>query len=264
MESPENQENQVVAEVTTPVVPTVATEQPEAAPAAVPALRTTGDVLSVYANADSFAHGQRIAKALSASTMIPKEYQGNIPNCLVALEMANRMNLSPAVVMQNLDIIHNRPSWKSTFIISSINTCGKFFGLRFAYSGENDNRSCYAYARSREDGEVISGPPISIATAKKQGWYGKNGSKWPDMPELMLSYRAATFFGRLYAPELLNGMPTVEETIDIGFDVVGSNSAALRKGQLNAKLSGKPAQPAVQYEATDAEVLDNDNNELGI
>jgi len=35
------------------------------------------------------------------------------------------------------------------------------------------------------------------------------------MPELMLKYRAAAFFGRLYAPEVLMGMQTSEEVIDI-------------------------------------------------
>ncbi len=33
----------------------------------------------------AFDHAQRVAKALSASTMIPKDYQNNIPNTLVAL-----------------------------------------------------------------------------------------------------------------------------------------------------------------------------------
>ena len=36
------------------------------------------------------------------------------------------------------------------------------------------------------------------------------------MPELMLHYRAASFFGGLYAPEVLMGMQTTEEVNDIG------------------------------------------------
>ena len=35
------------------------------------------------------------------------------------------------------------------------------------------------------------------------------------MPDLMLRYRAATFFGRLYAPDLLMGMQTADESMDI-------------------------------------------------
>jgi hypothetical protein len=51
--------------------------------------------------------------------------------------------------------------------------------------------------------------------AKAEGWLTKTGSKWITMPELMLKYRAAAFFGRLYAPEVLMGMQTSEEVIDI-------------------------------------------------
>jgi hypothetical protein len=51
--------------------------------------------------------------------------------------------------------------------------------------------------------------------AKAEGWLTKTGSKWITMPELMLKYRAAAFFGRLYAPEVLMGMQTTEEIVDI-------------------------------------------------
>ena len=59
---------------------------------------------------------------------------------------------------------------------------------------------------------------------KSEGWLTKTGSKWRTMPELMFQYRAASFFGRLYAPDILNGMQSVEEvkdvvsTIDVEFE----------------------------------------------
>jgi hypothetical protein len=57
--------------------------------------------------------------------------------------------------------------------------------------------------------------------AKREGWYsrrdkyGNETSKWQTMPELMLRYRAAAFFGRLYAPEILMGMQANDEVEDI-------------------------------------------------
>jgi hypothetical protein len=61
---------------------------------------------------------------------------------------------------------------------------------------------------------IIKGPKVSIEIAVKEGWYTKTGSKWQTMPELMLHYRSGAFFGRLYAPELLMGIPTQEERED--------------------------------------------------
>jgi hypothetical protein len=51
--------------------------------------------------------------------------------------------------------------------------------------------------------------------ASAEGWATKAGSKWKTMPELMLRYRAAAFFGRLYAPDILMGMQTAEEAADV-------------------------------------------------
>jgi hypothetical protein len=158
---------------------------------------------------------QRQAKALSMSSLVPDNFKNNIPNCIIALEMASRMNASPMAVMQNIYIVHGKPSWSSQFIISCINSCGKFSPLRFEMIGEGDDATCFARAEDVATGHRIEGPPVSIAMAKKEGWFSKNGSKWQTMPELMLRYRAATFFGRLYCPEMLMGMHTRDEIEDM-------------------------------------------------
>lgn len=51
--------------------------------------------------------------------------------------------------------------------------------------------------------------------AKAEGWISKNGSKWRTMPQVMLRYRAASFFSRMNCPELSNGLYTTEEAIEI-------------------------------------------------
>jgi hypothetical protein len=175
-----------------------------------------------------FEHAQRIAKVLSSSDLVPTQYKNNVANTLVALEMANRMGASPLMVMQNLHIIHGRPSWGSSFIIASLNSCGRFSTLRFV----GDANKCKAVATDKQTGEVLEGPTVSLEMAKAEGWLTKTGSKWITMPELMLKYRAAAFFGRLYAPEVLMGMQTSEEVIDItpiqppAVDAINSKIAA--------------------------------------
>ena len=56
-----------------------------------------------------------------------------------------------------------------------------------------------------------------IDMAKAEGWLGKNGSKWKTMPQLMLRYRAASFFSSLNCPELTMGLYTKEEMQDNDF-----------------------------------------------
>lgn len=163
----------------------------------------------------NFEIAQRMATALSKSNLIPTQFQNNLPNCLIALEMATRMGASPMAVMQNLYIVHGKPAWSSQFIIAAINSTGHFSPLRFKIEGEGDKRQCTAWAVELGTNEKLEGPAVSIAMAKQEGWYGKNGSKWQTLPELMLRYRAATFFGRLYAPEVLMGMREETEVIDV-------------------------------------------------
>lgn len=186
---------------------------------------------------------QRMARMFTRSSLVPKDFQGeaNLGSAAIAVDMALRMKVNPLMVMQNLYIVEGRPSWSSQFIIAAINTCGKFSHLHFDIrdegekivkwqyfykdknscetrerSGEETIRdfSCVAWAIDKATGEKLSSPAVSIEMAVREGWYTKRGSKWKTMPEVMLRYRAASFFGRLYAPELLVGISTAEEVED--------------------------------------------------
>lgn len=208
----------------------------------------------VFANAQSFETAQRIAGALSKSTLVPKDYQNNLPNSLIALEIAQRTGSSPLLVMQNLYIVHGKPSWSSQFIIAAINSCGRFKPLRFDMTGTGDDRTCVAWTVERgvelpvdvgtleqakvKNLPVLESPPVSIKIAKAEGWHDKNGSKWKTMPELMLRYRSATFFGRLYAPEILMGMRTEDESQDM-IDVTPPGSTILNN--LNEAIKAETA-----------------------
>jgi hypothetical protein len=168
------------------------------------------------------------------------ENKNAISNCAIAIDMAQRMNANELMVMQNLSIIEGRPSWSSQWIIASINDCGKYSSLRFDYvdlgekeveyieykwaKGERTSSikkikihdfSCVAYATEKSTGVRLDSAKISIEMAVKEGWYTKVGSKWQTMHEVMLRYRAAAFFGKIYAPELLMGLQSVEENQDV-------------------------------------------------
>lgn len=191
--------------------------------------------LSPFANAQTFEGAQRMATALCSSTLVPKEYQGKdkMPNCLIALEIAQRTNSSPLMVMQNLYIVHGKPSWSSQFIIAALNSCGRFEPLDFILDGEGDDWGCYVTTKDKK-GNVLKGARVNIKMAKAEGWYSKSGSKWQTMPEIMLRYRAASFFGKLYAPDILMGMYTKEEVEDIGIkDITPRDNTALKEAFIN-------------------------------
>lgn len=203
---------------------------------------------------------QRAAHLLANSTLVPESYQlqkvdkktgqvaenkNAISNCVLALNMAQRLGADPLMIMQHLYIVDGHPGWSSQFVISAINSCGRYSPLRFdiqdageqeveyevvtgwerGYSGKSvpkkekrkekiRNKTCAAWAVEKATGEKLEGPSVSMEMAVKEGWYQKTGSKWQSMPDVMLRYRAASFFGKLYAPELLMGLQTAEEESD--------------------------------------------------
>ena len=171
---------------------------------------------SIYQTTESFEFAQRQAKSLCQSQLVPTQYQGQngLSNCLVALEMSKRMNLSPLTVMQNLNVIHGKPTWSAQFISSQIIGCGRFKNFDYIVTGKDDSLSVQCQAIRLEDNKLVKGTAVSMKMAQQEGWTAKN-KKYQSMPELMLRNRAATFFGRQYIPDLLLGVQTSEEVVDI-------------------------------------------------
>lgn len=183
-------------------------------------VKEKNDEMLVFSSQENFEQAMRMAKCLSASTIVPTAFQGDkgLANCIIALEMANRMKMPPLMVMQNLYVVYGNVGWSSKFLIASVNTSGKFATpLRYEFKGTQgkDDWGCRACATDVE-GNVLKGSWVDIAMAKSEGWYTKNGSKWKTMPELMLQYRAGAFFQRAYAPEISMGLVSAEELQDIG------------------------------------------------
>lgn len=196
-----------------------------------------------------------------------------LANCIIAIGIAQRMRADILMVMQNLYIVEGRPSWSSVWIISAINLCGRFSPLKFEmrHLGEKeisyeetyweddkkqrrvkktiiDDYECVAWATEKQTGDRLESIKVSVGMAVKEGWYQKTGSKWQTMPELMLRYRCASFFGKVYAPELLMGLSSAEEvadTIDVTPDgeILGVTTEALRRQPIDVTPTTTETQP---------------------
>lgn len=179
---------------------------------------------------------QRQAKAMASSSIVPQAYQGNIPNVIIAMEIANRIGASTMAVMQHLYIVHGKPSFEATFLIATVNASSRWTPIRFRMEGTQgeDDWGCRAYATDEESGAECVGPAVTIAMAKAEGWYDKKGSKWKTMPELMLHYRAAAFWTRVYAPELSMGIHTVDELRDASPTEIIADAQVEHRSQIDA------------------------------
>jgi hypothetical protein len=164
---------------------------------------------AVYLDTARFEHSYRVAKAFSASDLIPKHYQGQVSNCLIATNLAFRVGMDPIMFMQKAPIINGKMTLEGQAVIALVNSMKPFkTGINFDYSGTPENPTCTAWAITK-DGERIE-YSLSKQEALKIGNASKNPN-WQNATKLMLSYRAATYLIRLYAPEVLMGLSLNDE-----------------------------------------------------
>lgn len=181
--------------------------------------KVTDFSLGIFGTSDNFLMATQMAKALAASTIVPGAFQNNVGNCLIAIEQAQRLSISPMTVMQNLHVIQGRQSWSSKFLIAMINDSKKFdIELQFDETKDKEGKPFSCVAWTMKNGRRVEGMTVDMDMAKSEGWLAKNGSKWKTMPQLMLRYRAASFFSSLNCPELTLGLYTKEELIDGNFN----------------------------------------------
>lgn len=219
------------------------------------AVRTNNN-LSIFESGEKFDIAARMASSLAKSTIVPKEFQGNANNALIAIELATRLQTSPMMVMQHLYVVYGRPAWSAQYVIAMINGSGRYdMELQYEEKADAAGKPYSCMCWTEKNGRKITGPVITMDLAKQEGWIDKNGSKWKTMPQIMLRYRAASFFGRMNCPDLMMGMYTKEEQYEIGRDdylqdmevqvqqeiSVGANKEEF----IPAQLEEKPARPTV-------------------
>lgn len=229
--------------------------------------------ISPFTSIKAFETAQRMATILCSSSLVPTAYQGreNLPNCVIALEMANRIGVSPFLIMQNMNVIKGKPSMSAQYLIAMVNASGKFSPLRwkiqkrgikkfdyFAEDGwdsaakkkrfrretaEFEDCTYIAYATELATGAILEGPEVTSSMVAAEGWYGKDGSKWKTMPDLMFRYRSAAFFSKTHCPEMAMGLKSTEEIEDMPPEAeVKKVNAVTRAEDLTKKLiGGEPA-----------------------
>ena len=198
------------------------------------------NAVTMWNDAKLYNQSLAMAQTLSKSEIIPQSYKGKPADCLIAIDIANRLGLSPAIVMQNSQCVRGTFTWKGSACKAMIDGCGRYQKTRYVYVGEEgkDSYGCYLEAIDN-DGDIIKGVPVTIAMAKKEGWYNKDGSKWQTMSDLMLKYRAAAFFMRTECASIAMGFLTTEEVEDIYGKQTIDNQKASVVDMLDEEINGE-------------------------
>lgn len=200
---------------------------------------------------ERFSLMQREAKLFAASPLIPQHLRAGGPeqamaNCYIALKLARTMGEDPLVVLQNIHVVNGKAGFATQYMIARANAAGIFRGRIDWRLDRSDpkNLSVTAFATLKDTGQEVS-VTCDMRMAEAEGW--TKNPKYRSMPDVMLRYRSAAFLIRFYAPDVMLGYQTSEESEDVAY-VQGPalNARPLTGAMLIEQATGEPETDTIE------------------
>lgn len=179
----------------------------------------------------------RFADMLSKSALVPKDYQGNPANCVIAMQWGMEIGLQPLQAMQSIAVINGRPAIWGDAMIALV----KGSGLLERIVEDVGDTSATCTVKRRGEEEVSRS--FSMEDAKRAGLAGKQGP-WTQYPKRMLQMRARAWALRDIFPDVLRGVFVAEEAQDMP-----------REKDITAESEQIPAPATTRTEAVKAKLL---------
>lgn len=156
----------------------------------------------------SLDEAMAFAGMMSKSSIVPKDYQGNPGNVLVAIQWGMELGLQPLQAMQNIAVINGRPSIWGDAMLAIVRGSGLLESIK------EDISETGAVCTIKRCGEQAVSREFTIEDAKRAGLYGKQGP-WQQHPKRMMQMRARAFALRDVFPDVLRGVNIAEEARDM-------------------------------------------------
>ena len=160
----------------------------------------------------NLTEAMQLAEILAQSTIVPKDYQRNPGNILVAIQWGAELGLAPMQAMQNIATINGRPSIWGDAMLALVKNSSEFVSIKEEFTGED--AALTAVCTIARKGQPDHTTYFSVEDARKAGLWGKQGP-WTQYPRRMLQMRARGYALRDMFPDVLKGMRTAEEVRDM-------------------------------------------------
>ena len=182
----------------------------------------------------------RFAEMMSKSNIVPKDYQGNAGNILVAIQWGMEIGLQPLQAMQNIAVINGRPSIWGDAMLAIVRGSGLLEYIR----EEPTDEGCTCTIKRKGEEPVTR--TFNKADANKAGLANKQGP-WTNYPKRMMQMRARAYALRDVFPDVLRGVEVAEEARDMPVpkkdmgpaDVVDGPKAATKTETLKNRIAAK-------------------------
>lgn len=148
------------------------------------------------------------AETLAESSLLPKQFQKQPANVLMAIEYGNSLELSPIQAIQEITVINGKPTASANLIGALVRKAGH----RLRVKADTATKTAVAQITRHDDPEYVYEVRWDMERAKSAGLTGKDN--WKNYPEAMLKARAITEVAREACPEALMGINYTREELE--------------------------------------------------
>lgn len=154
------------------------------------------------------------ARALSQSSLLPRQYQGQPANLLWAISYGQTLGVDPMTAVQSIHVINGKPTASADLIAGLVRRAGH----KLRVSGD-DTRAIVEIIRS-DDPDFAFRVEWSIERAQAAKLTSKD--TWKQFPAAMLKARAITECARAACSEILQGTIYTPEELGAVVDQDGN------------------------------------------
>ncbi len=176
---------------------------------------------------------------------------GAIANGTGAILHGTELGLSPMAALNNIIVIHGRPSLYAETMVALVQAAGHEVWTE----SESDTKVVVCGQRAGSD--KVERATFTIERARKAGYVAKN-AKYGTDPQAMLYARAASIACRRTAPEVLKGIPVFEDVQDWGPDRPSAPAVVAAPVSV-AEITGGPSVEPDPEPADEVEVVDDED-----
>ncbi len=197
---------------------------------------------------------------MANSDLVPKDYRGKPGNIMVAIQMGSELGMTPMRALRSIAVINGRASqWGDDMLamVLASPVC--------EYVHEDEcTEECGVCEGKRKDDPKPHRVTFSLADAKRAGLLGKQGP-WQTNTKRMLQLRARGFCLRDKFPDVLAGLVSVEEALDLprvepddpATNILEAAQPLTLKDKLKAKVeTATPSSILAASEAKEARPVD--------
>lgn len=149
-----------------------------------------------------------MANTLAKSSLIPEAFRGKPAEVFFAISYGVELGMSPVTALMSISVIKGKPSLAANAMVAMVLSSGKAKYFRCVETGPDSA----TYETLRIGDPEPSRKTFTQAQAKAAGLAGGMYGKYPQQ---MLEARAKSYLARDVYPDVLHGMASTEEVMDV-------------------------------------------------